>query len=125
MMWLAGLGGVAGAVVRYLLGRYIMAKAGGTSQHPFPYGTWLINISGSLLLGALYGLSKEGILSPLWWAVLGVGFCGAYTTFSTFGYETMQLITAQRWFKAALYVISSVILGLIAAWFGISVVGFF
>ncbi|MBD7967433.1 fluoride efflux transporter CrcB [Paenibacillus gallinarum] len=125
MIWLAGLGGIAGAIMRYTLGRYIMKRAGGQSPHPFPLGTWVINISGSFLLGLLFGLSKAELLTSLWWALLGVGFCGAYTTFSTFGYETMQLITANKLRKACLYVISSVTLGLIAAWFGIWVVGIF
>ena len=119
MIWLAGLGGIAGAMMRYSLGRYIMKRVNDDSPHPFPLGTWIINISGSLLLGVLFALMKEELLSSVWWAVLGTGFCGAYTTFSTFGYETMQLITANKIRKACMYVISSVTLGLIAAWIGI------
>ncbi|WP_160034432.1 fluoride efflux transporter CrcB [Paenibacillus sp. An7] len=125
MIWLAGLGGIAGAIMRYSLGRYIMKRVNDDSSHPFPFGTWIINISGSLLLGVLFGLSKAQLLSSVWWAVLGTGFCGAYTTFSTLGYETMQLITANKIRKACLYVISSVTLGLIAAWIGIWVVSLF
>lgn len=125
MIWLAGLGGTAGAIIRYTLGRYIMKRSDGGSPHPFPLGTWVINISGSLLLGVLFGLTKAALLSSLWWALLGVGFCGAYTTFSTFGYETMQLITANKLRKACLYVVSSVTLGLICAWIGIWVVSIF
>lgn len=125
MIWLAGLGGIAGAIMRYSLGRYIMKRVHDDSPHPFPLGTWVINISGSLLLGVLFALSKAELLSSVWWAVLGTGFCGAYTTFSTFGYETMQLITANKVRKACMYVISSVTLGLIAAWIGIWVVGIF
>ncbi|WP_211747548.1 fluoride efflux transporter CrcB [Paenibacillus sp. Marseille-Q4541] len=121
MMWWAGLGGIAGAILRYTLGRKLMARVGTTSKHPFPFGTWFINISGSLLLGILFALSKAELISSFWWATLGVGFCGAYTTFSTFGYETMQLIAANQVGKAALYVVSSVILGLIAAWIGIGI----
>lgn len=123
MIWLAGIGGIVGAITRYTLGRYIMDKAGSESRNPFPLGTWVINISGSLLLAVLFGLSKAELLSSVWWAVLGTGFCGAYTTFSTFGYETMQLITANKVRKACMYVISSVTLGLIAAWLGIWFVG--
>ncbi|WIV18425.1 fluoride efflux transporter CrcB [Paenibacillus polygoni] len=119
MIWLAGLGGIAGAMMRFSLGRYIMKRVNDDSPHPFPLGTWVINISGSLLLGVLFALSKEGLLSSVGWALLGTGFCGAYTTFSTFGYETMQLITANKIRKACMYVISSVTLGLIAAWIGI------
>lgn len=125
MIWLAGIGGIAGAIMRYTLGRYIMDKAGSESTNPFPLGTWVINISGSLMLGVLFGLSKAELLSSVWWAVLGTGFCGAYTTFSTFGYETMQLITANKVRKACMYVISSVTFGLIAAWLGIWFVGIF
>lgn len=117
MIWAAGVGGMAGAMLRYTLGKIITRKAAAAGSS-FPWGTWVINISGSLLLGILYVLTVEGLLPPLWWAVLGIGFCGAYTTFSTFGYETMQLIGAHKRMQAVLYVMSSVIVGIAAAFAG-------
>ncbi|SFS62231.1 fluoride efflux transporter CrcB [Paenibacillus sp. 453mf] len=117
MIWAAGVGGMAGAMLRYGLGKIISRKAAAAGSS-FPWGTWVINISGSLLLGILYVLTGEGILLPLWWAVLGIGFCGAYTTFSTFGYETMQLIREHLRIQAALYVMSSIIMGVAAAFAG-------
>ncbi|MDP4095217.1 fluoride efflux transporter CrcB [Paenibacillus sp. P96] len=114
MIWWTGMGGIAGAVLRFGLGKAVSARWGAA----FPWGTWVINISGSLLLGALYYLYSQGSLSPALWGMLGVGFCGAYTTFSTFGYETIQLIDSGRNGRAALYVLSSVVLGIAGAALG-------
>jgi len=114
MIWLTGIGGIAGAVLRFGLGKAVSVRLGTA----FPWGTWLINISGSLLLGVLYKLSLQGTLSPALWGMLGVGFCGAYTTFSTFGYETLQLIDSGRGGRAAMYVLSSVLLGIAGAALG-------
>ncbi|KFN09082.1 fluoride efflux transporter CrcB [Paenibacillus macerans] len=109
-----GAGGILGTLLRYYLGKWISGKMGGG----FPYGTWAINLSGSFLLGLLSALhSRHGI--PEWsWLMFGVGFCGAYTTFSTFGYETIGLIEQGRKRNAAVYVISSVLLGVLFAWLG-------
>jgi fluoride exporter len=77
----------AGACARYLLDGLVHARTGGD----YPWGTCLINVSGSFVLGAITGLALDhglGVDSKL---VLGTGFCGAYTTFSTFSYETMRL----------------------------------
>lgn len=121
MIWLTGIGGIAGAVLRFGLGKAVSARLG-TS---FPWGTWLINISGSLLLGVLYKMSLQGNLSPALWGMLGVGFCGAYTTFSTFGYETLQLIDSGRSRRAVLYVLSSLLLGIAGAALGMELASWF
>ncbi|MBB6447815.1 fluoride efflux transporter CrcB [Bacillus benzoevorans] len=114
MTLLAGFGGIIGAVLRYLLGKIIS----NTCTTSFPLGTWLINLSGSYCLGLTSFLFMEQMVSKSVWLFVGVGILGAYTTFSTFGYETMQLIEGKRWNTAIFYVLTSVILGLFAAWIG-------
>ncbi|TYP74876.1 fluoride efflux transporter CrcB [Paenibacillus methanolicus] len=116
MIWLIGLGGVAGTLARFYGGKWMNARTGSS----FPWGTWAINISGSLLLGILFGLHEAGRLSEGVWLTLGTGFCGAYTTFSTFGHETVQLVSNGQTRRAALYVLSSVVLGLASAGLGLA-----
>lgn len=114
--WLVGFGGIVGTCIRYYLGKWLTAKTG----TQFPWGTWGINLSGSLLLGILFKLyQSEHLTDSLWW-MLGVGFCGAYTTFSTFGYEMQQLLEKQKFVRAAIYMLSSISLGLLLAWVGMS-----
>jgi len=112
---LIGLGGALGAICRYSLGLAIMQNYKGT----FPRGTWMINITGSFLLGLLFNLHTQGLIQDWVLSLFGVGFCGAYTTFSTFGNETVQLIVTNKLRLAAIYVGSSVLLTLIAAWIGL------
>ncbi|RUQ24244.1 CrcB family protein, partial [Peribacillus cavernae] len=81
----------------------------------FPIGTWVINVSGSLLLGILAALHVSHSLAEWIWSMFGIGFCGAYTTFSTFGIETVTLIEAKNYKKAMIYVISSIVAGILAA----------
>lgn len=116
MMLLVGLGGIFGAIARFLLGKWITAKKTG----PFPMGTWVINLSGSFVLGFLAVLHDGKAISDWVWFLCGTGFLGAYTTFSTFGYETIQLIQKQKAKIAILYVFTSVLLGVIFAWIGAS-----
>jgi fluoride exporter len=112
--WLVGLGGIIGTLCRFYLGRWVVIKTG-TS---FPWGTWVINLTGSLILGMLFALhNREALTDEIWW-LLGVGFCGAYTTFSTFGYEVQQLIEKKHVIAAAIYMLSSIGLGLLVAWCG-------
>jgi CrcB protein len=114
IIWI-GLAGVLGALLRYSLGKVVSRKLG-TS---FPWGTWIINVSGSLLLGMLYGGHQAGSLPDAMWVVWGTGFCGAYTTFSTFGYETLTLMGQQRYARAILYVVSSVVVGVLGCMAGV------
>jgi CrcB protein len=79
--------GAIGALLRYLVDGYI----GNRTQGSFPWGTFLINVSGSLLLGFLTGLGLYHAFPKTPRVVLGTGFCGAYTTFSTFSFETVRL----------------------------------
>src|SRR5438094_1999837 len=98
-MLVAGIAvaGALGAPVRYLLDGFVQDRSGGV----FPRGTFVINVSGSFLLGVLTGLVLYHAFPGDVKIVLGVGFCGAYTTFSTFTYETVRL-AEERAFGAAL-----------------------
>ncbi len=88
-MLIAGiaLAGALGAPVRYLVDRFVQ----GRTQGVFPLGTFVINVSGSFLLGIIAGMALYHAFPDTPAAILGSGFCGAYTTFSTFTYETLAL----------------------------------
>lgn len=116
MMWLIGVGGSLGAAVRYLLGGYINEKW--IRRRPFPVGTLIINCTGSFFLGLLAHLYQSEAIDEVVWFFAGVGFCGAYTTFSTFGYETISLLQKLEIKLAFLYVATSVIIGITFAWLG-------
>ncbi len=106
------LGGAIGAMLRYGLGAWVQGLLG----PGFPWSTFLINITGSLLIGLVLRLSLEGALSPEWRLFLAVGMLGGYTTFSTFSWETLTLVQQGEWFKAFLYVAGSVVLGFVLVW---------
>lgn len=114
-MFAIGIGGIFGAITRYYLGRFIMKR----SQAGFPTGTWFINISGSFILGVLAHLHVQQAVPEWVWLSIGIGYLGAYTTFSTFGYETIQMIEKKNIKKALFYVLSSLILGIVFAWLGV------
>jgi CrcB protein len=100
---LVALGGATGSLVRYSLGKFISAK----SNTAFPIGTFIINITGAILLGILstIGVSNNIML------LLGDGFLGAYTTFSTFMYEGFNLFQEKEKLNAFIYILCSLILG--------------
>jgi CrcB protein len=100
----AGLGGVA----RHLIGHWVQGSAGAD----FPWGTLLINVTGSAALTFVYGLLESTAAPPEWRAFLGIGLLGGYTTFSTFSYETVRLVQDGAWDRALLYVLGSVMLSL-------------
>lgn len=110
------LAGALGAVTRFVVDGYVQERHG----YRFPWGTFLINASGSLLLGVLVGLALSERLSPWVFAVLATGFCGAYTTFSTWGYETMRLAEGGSRDVAAGYAVGSLAAGLAAAAAGLA-----
>jgi CrcB protein len=111
------VGGFVGAPSRYLLDRAISRRI----ESDVPWGTFVVNISGSLLLGFLTGLTLSGHLSEIGKALLGTGFCGAYTTFSTFSFETVRLLEDGRVLDAAGNVVFSVAVGLAAAGAGLTI----
>ena len=85
---LVAVGGAIGAVARYLLGLWIATRVG----PDFPWGTFAINVSGAFLIGVVLGLTTAGVISPELRLLLAVGVLGGYTTFSTFSYETLELL---------------------------------
>lgn len=108
------LGGAIGAPARYLADLYVRQWAGAD----FPWGTMAVNAVGSLVIGLLAGAAAGGVL-PAWVLTLvGTGFCGALTTFSTFSYETVRLAEDGRWRSAALNVVGSLAIGAIAVSLG-------
>jgi fluoride exporter len=108
------IGGV-GAVLRFLVDRTVSAQAAGA----FPYGTLAVNLSGALVLGVLSGLA----LSPHLALVAGTAFVGSYTTFSTWILETQRLGEERQLRPAAANIVVSLVLGLAAAWLGLSIGG--
>jgi CrcB protein len=112
---IVGIGGFVGAIVRYALAVWI-GQAWGRA---FPLGTFVINVSGSFLIGLLMTLFTERYsFDPAWRLLFVVGFLGAYTTFSTFEYETGKLINDSEWLFAAMNVVLSVTAGFVALKFG-------
>ena len=110
---LISIGGALGANARYWLGYWIKKLGLGGS---FPWGTFLANVSGSLLLALLTVVILKRMPAERKWLylMLGTGFCGAYTTFSTFKLETWTLIEKGRWAVALLNVLGSVLAGFFA-----------
>jgi len=115
MIWYVAAGGAAGSVVRFLLSGLVQQRLGAG----FPYGTFVINITGSFLLGFLlrYALGST-TFSPNTRALLTTGFCGGYTTFSTYTYETATLVLDGQYGKAGAYAAFSVVLALIGVFGG-------
>ena len=115
IVWV-GLGGFVGANARYLLGLWVATRYGTT----FPLGTFVINITGSFILGLIMGLLDAHVLAPAVRLALGIGFVGAYTTFSTFTYETLRLIESGSLLLATANVVGSVAVGMLAAIAGLT-----
>jgi CrcB protein len=109
------LGAAAGAPLRYLTDRFVQVR----HDSVFPWGTCVVNITGCALLGGLSGAGSA--LPGGLWALLGTGLCGALTTYSTFGYETVRLFHRRARFLAAANVAISVVAGIGAAVLGFAV----
>jgi fluoride exporter len=114
----AGAGGI-GALARALLIHHIGVRR----DDPLPLGTMVVNASGSLVLGALTGLSLYHGLGPHVLAVVGVGLCGGYTTWSTSSWETVHLVHTGHRIEAVVYTLGSLVVCVGAAAAGIGLVG--
>lgn len=118
-MWtrylVVGLGGFLGANARYVLGSWVGQKWGTA----FPYGTFVINVTGCFILGLFQTLALHFAWSDSWRLLIAVGFVGAYTTFSTFEYETLQLAADGVWPRVMGNILGSVLLGFLAAYVGV------
>lgn len=113
---LVGFGGFLGSIARYLAGGAVHRLAEGSV---FPYGTLFVNVTGCLAIGFLAALSEaRGVLSPEARVFLLIGVLGGYTTFSSFGYETLQLVRGGEMLAAAANVLVQVVVGLGAVWAG-------
>lgn len=110
------LGGSAGAIARYLLGSYVGNRMGSR----FPFGTFVINISGCFVIGFVMTLLAERThVSRNWIYLVPIGFIGAYTTFSTFEFETFRLIQDGQAIAALVNVSLSVVVGFVMLWLGV------
>jgi len=112
-----GVGGFLGAIARYTLGAYI----GGRYGIRFPLGTFVINVSGSFLIGLTLTLLARTTASAYWRYLFPIGFIGAYTTFSTFEYETLRAIQDGQLMTGLLNVALSLVVGFIAVWAGAAI----
>jgi CrcB protein len=112
---IVGLGGFIGTVLRFLVSRYLQINY----TTVFPWGTFLVNILGSFLIGIVFGISeKENIMSPEWRIFLTVGVCGGFTTFSSLSNEAFILLQSKEMLRFALYSGLSFFLGIFAVYFG-------
>ncbi|HCS39299.1 MAG TPA: fluoride efflux transporter CrcB [Anaerolineaceae bacterium] len=112
---LISAGAMLGANARYWIGDWAAHKFGAN----FPFGTLIINLSGSLLLGFFLTLATERLMiDPRWRLLISVGFLGAYTTFSTYTYESFNLISKGQWLPGLINLFGSSILGIIAVGVG-------
>lgn len=115
---LVGAGGFLGSVSRYLASKLIQESV----SSAFPYGTFFVNITGCLIIGIIYGISERSeILSTGWKMFLVAGFCGGFTTFSTFANENLALLRDGELFFFMLYSGLSVVLGIGAAYTGVTI----
>lgn len=115
VFWIA-VAGMAGTLSRHAIGMALSR-----ASQSFPWSTLLINVTGSLVLGLVYryySADRENLRN-----VLAVGFCGAFTTFSTFSLETVRLADDGRWLRAGAYVSASVVLGVLAILAGFQLAG--
>ncbi|MFS4481617.1 fluoride efflux transporter CrcB [Hyunsoonleella sp. 2307UL5-6] len=112
------LGGGLGSVLRYIIGKFL-----NTASNGIPYGTFVVNIIGSLLIGIILGLAaKSDALTQNHTLLLATGFCGGFTTFSTFAYENNIFLKNGDFVSFALYTVGSFAIGFIAVFAGLYLV---
>lgn len=113
--FLVGLGGFAGSYLRYFFASLIEQNV----LSSFPYGTFAVNIVGCFIIGILYAMSTRFNLAPDYRLLLATGFCGGFTTFSSFSYESVTLLQDAQFLYGFLYAGLSLLIGFFAAWLGI------
>lgn len=119
---LVGTGGFLGSVSRFLASRFMQENF----PTAFPFGTFFVNISGCFLIGLIYGISeRSALLTPGWKMFLAVGFCGGFTTFSTFANENLALLRDGEYYYFFLYTGLSVFLGIAATFLGVLITKIF
>lgn len=118
ILFLIALGGAAGSLLRYLIGGAIQRS----SASGFPIGTMFVNVVGCFLIGVFVRFLLNMQTSGEWRALMVVGFCGGFTTFSTFSFETVGLIEGGEYARAVTYMVGSVVLCVIATFAGMAVV---
>lgn len=119
LILLVGAGGFAGSIARFLSQQLILRYY----PSSFPWGTLIVNIVGCFLIGVVYAFSTKGnLLSPEIRLLLATGFCGGFTTFSSFAYDNISLLREGELFYTFLYIAASVTIGLLAAYAGIFIV---
>lgn len=115
---LVALGGALGSLLRFWVGTFVAGRMGVR----FPYGTFIINITACIIIGfSLEFLGKHVELAPGWRYLIPIGFVGAYSTFSTFEWETLSNLQAGSFLIAGLYVSLSILLGLAGIWSGVAI----
>jgi CrcB protein len=110
-------GATIGAPLRFLTDRAVQSR----HDTLFPWGTFAVNVIGSLILGVITGAVAAGGASPQVQLAVGTGFCGALTTFSTFSYETLRLLEDDARFFATANVVASIVAGVGAAFLGVAI----
>jgi len=119
---LVGTGGFLGSISRFLASRFIQENI----PVAFPFGTFSVNITGCFLIGLIYGFSeRSSLLTSEWKMFLAVGFCGGFTTFSTFANENLALLRDGDFFHFLLYTGLSVFLGITATFLGVVITRLF
>ena len=111
------IGGATGAFARFSLGGWVQQRLGAD----FPWATLFVNTSGALVLGVVMRATERSAASGSWRALLAIGFCGAYTTFSTFGYETARLLQDRQYVLAGINGALNVLCTLLAMFAGFAI----
>lgn len=115
---LIALGGALGSAARYWIGSEVAGRLGTR----FPWGTFVINMTACVIIGfSLTFLGRRAGLNPAWRYLVPIGFVGAYSTFSTYEWETLSTLRAGAFSLAALYALGSLVLGLVAVWCGVAI----
>jgi CrcB protein len=109
------VGGALGAIARYQLTALVQAR----TPLGFPWGTFVVNVTGCLVMGVAVTLMSDRLVHPNWRFLIPIGFIGSYTTFSTFEIDALRAVTEGAWVVGGLYVAGSVLAGYVALWLGI------